>query len=172
MTTSIRIGVMITLALSAGSAWSQNQNIVYRCTDDTGRAQYTNVKADTAGRQCQIVQKEVSVLPSAMLRPPVVQSSERPTTTTAAASGTLMRVDRDTQRGRDNSRRKILEDELLQEQQLLAQARNALSQQESVRNPDERGQQRVLDRLRPYQEVVDRHARNIEALNKELANNR
>ncbi len=172
MTTSIRIGVMITFALAAGSAWSQNQHVVYRCTDDTGRAQYTNVKADTAGRQCQIVQKEISVLPSGMLKPPVAQSNERPTTTAAAASSTLMRVDKDTQKGRDNSRRRILEDELMQEQQLLSHAKNALSQQESVRNPDERNPQRVLDRLRPYQEVVDRHARNIEALNKELANNR
>ena len=168
MTTSNRIGVMITLALSAGSAWSQTQNVVYRCTDDTGRAQYTNVKADTAGRQCQVVQEEVSVLPSALLKPPLTQANERPTTSAAVASGAPMRVDKETQKGRDNSRRKILEDELLQEQQLLAHAKNALTQQEGVRTADEKNFQRVLDRLKPYQEVVDRHARNIEALNKEL----
>ena len=172
MTTLNRIGVMITFAIITGSAWSQSQNVVFRCTDDSGRAQYTNVKADTAGRQCQVVQKEVSVLPSAMVKPPVKEGGDRPTTSASATPGMPMRVDQETQKGRDNSRRKILEDELIQEQQLLAHAKNALSQQESVRNGDEKNYQRVLDRLKPYQEVVDRHSRNIEALNKELANTR
>ena len=83
-----------------------------------------------------------------------------------------MRVDKETQKGRDNSRRKILEDELLQEQQLLANAKNALDQQGSVRLGDERNYQRMLDRLKPYQEVLERHTRNVEALNKELQNTR
>jgi hypothetical protein len=170
--TSIRIAVMITLAASAGGAWSQTQNVVFRCLDDAGRPQYTNVRADTIGRQCQVVQKEVSVVPSTAPAPIGQSSNERPTTSAAVAPGNPMRVDKETQKGRDNSRRKILEDELTQEQQLLAHAKNALEQQESVRLGDERNYQRTLDRLKPFQEVVERHSRNVEALNKELQNTR
>ncbi|MSQ19290.1 MAG: DUF4124 domain-containing protein [Betaproteobacteria bacterium] len=146
----------------AGGAWSQTtQNVVFRCVDDAGRPQYTNVRADTAGRQCHVVQKEVTVIPSATLvKPQPAQTSERMSVATSA--GSPLRVDKETPKGRDSSRRKILEDELVQKQQLLTHAKNAMAQQESVRNADERN----------YQRVLDRHARNVEALTKEIASTR
>jgi hypothetical protein len=171
---SIRISVFAILAMLSGGAWSQTtQNVVYRCTDDSGRPQYTNVRADTVGRQCQVVQKEVMVVPSAtLIKPQLALATDRAAASAANAPANPARVDRETQKGRDNSRRKILEDELVQEQQLLAHAKSALAQQEGVRSADERNYQRVIDRLKPYQEVVDRHARNVEALNKEIAGTR
>ena len=169
---SIRISGFAILAVLAGGAWSQTtQNVVFRCVDDAGRPQYTNVRADTVGRQCQVVQKEITVVPSAtLIKPQLALANERAGTSAVTASGT--RVDKETQKGRDSSRRKILEDELIQEQQMLSHAKNALAQQEGVRNADERNYQRVLDRLKPYQEIVDRHSRNVEALNKEIASAR
>jgi hypothetical protein len=38
-----------------------------------------------------------------------------------------------------------------------------------VRYGDEQNYQRVLDRLKPFQDAVERHERNIAALRKELA---
>ncbi len=37
-----------------------------------------------------------------------------------------------------------------------------------MRHGDERNYQRVLDRLKPFQEAVERHERNVAALKKEL----
>lgn len=79
-------------------------------------------------------------------------------------------VDRDTQRERDAERRRILERELAAEQQRLAQARQELQEQESVRTGDERNYQRFLDRVQPYQDAVETHERNVQALQREINN--
>ena len=78
------------------------------------------------------------------------------------------RVDPETQRVRDDTRRRILENELSAEEKSLADARAKLAEQESIRNGDERNYQKVLDRLQPYQETVERHERNVMALQQEL----
>ena len=170
----LRFAVCAAVAASATLVVTATQSQVYRCLDESGRAQYTNVQADTHGRQCTLVQREVSVVP-ANAAPP---SSMRPGSAgpgpggagNNARPGAFPRVDANTQRARDDGRRKILEDELAQEQRSLAKAREDLSGQEQVRNGDEKNYQRVLDRLKPYQEAVERHERNISALQKELGN--
>jgi phage shock protein A len=81
-------------------------------------------------------------------------------------------VDGDTQKLRDNDRRKILEQELANEQKLLEQARNELAEQDSMRLGSERNYQRVLDRLEPYKKKVKLHEDNIANLRRELAGGR
>jgi hypothetical protein len=149
------------------------QDTVWRCSEGDGRQHYTNIKKETEGKNCQVVTKEVSVVPApaaAGTRYPV-PGPVAPQGTAATATTTppgFPRVDRDTQRARDESRRKILQDELATEEKSLADARAKLTEQESVRHGDERNYQRVLDRLKPYQEAVERHERNVAALRKEI----
>lgn len=154
-----RLGVLITLTLGAWPAWSQN--VVFRCVDESGRMQYTNVQTDMAGRQCQIVQGEVSVVPGST---PASTARKPPAPAQQQAT-----ANRDSAAGRETSRRRILEEELAQEEQLLQKARADLTAQEATRGGDERNYQKVLDRLKPFQDTVDRHARNVDALKKELA---
>jgi len=133
---------------------------VWRCTEQDGRAHYTNIKKETEGKQCTVVTKEVSVVSG----PPVRERS--------AATPTppnFPRVDKDTQRSRDDGRRRILEDELTTEERSLNDAKSKLAEQESVRHGDEKNYQRVLDRLRPYQDAVDRAERNVAALKREIS---
>lgn len=164
-------------AVAAAVEFAQAQNVVYRCVDDAGRAQYTNVQSDVSGRPCQVVQREISVVPPATATPPkpaaqvgATQAAPKPAAAPGpvAAGNPNLRVDGNTQRSRDDTRRKVLEDELVQEERLLTRARDDLSEQEKMRTGDERNYQRVLDRLKPYQDAVDRHAKNIDALKKEI----
>lgn len=60
--------------------------------------------------------------------------------------------------------REILEKELATEQQLLAEAKKQLTEQEAARPGDER----AYARLQPYKDSVELHARNIEALRREM----
>ncbi len=39
-----------------------------------------------------------------------------------------------------------------------------------MRSGDERNYQKVLDRLQPYKDEVERHQKNVEALKKEINN--
>ncbi len=80
------------------------------------------------------------------------------------------RVDGETQKRRDTDRRRILEQELADEQKLLDQARAALGDGESVRYSNETGDDKLRERIRPLREALATHEKNIEAIRRELAN--
>ncbi len=138
---------------------AQAQSTVWKCVGPDGRSQYTNVQRDTQGRNCTVVNREVSVVPGSA-----------PKARGEAAPANFPRVDAETQRSRDDGRRRILEEELAAEQKQLAEARAALTGQEAVRHGDERNYQRVLDRLQPYKDAVAQHEKNVQALQKEIGN--
>lgn len=136
---------------------------IFKCTDENGGTTYTNERpAPGKGRSCTLLQQEpVNTIPA--LRRPAGRS------TTPASPASFPRVDESTQRARDNSRQKILQNELDSEQKQLADARKELEAQKAVRNGDERNYQKYLDRIKGYEDKVALHERNVEALNKELS---
>jgi hypothetical protein len=135
--------------LAMAAPYGHAQSEVYKCPDASGRPTYTNVKRDTVGKNCTLVSKEVQVVPS-----------QAPSSSSGSKSSATA--------DRNENRRKILESELQNEQQLLSDAQAKLAEQESIRSGDERNYARVLERLKPYQEAVDLHTKNIEQLRGEL----
>lgn len=132
---------------------------IYKCVDASGRPLYTSDKKETAGKKCELVSREVNVVPAQ--KPP------------PRRAGTPESFPRETSEARAQAKerqRGILEKELATEQQLLDKARKALAEQESIRTGDERNYARVLERLQPYKDNVELHTKNIEALKRELAN--
>jgi hypothetical protein len=153
MASSIRhIGIAVGLALAA-PAWGDT----YKCVDANGRPTYTNMKEETTGKNCSVVIREISVVPAA--RAPAANRTPEG----------FPRVDPATQKSRDGARRRILEEELSGEEKALAQAKAELTEQEGIRNGDEKNYQRVLDRLQKFKDEVERHEKNVEALKKELS---
>lgn len=137
------------------------QGTVWKCIDADGRPHYTNVKEEAKGPNCKIVsESKVSTVPA----------GKAPAAVNTPTPASFPRVDADTQKSRDASRRKILEDELAAELKSLADAKAKLKEQEEVRNGDERNYQKVLDRLKPFQDTVERHEKNVAALQREIAN--
>jgi hypothetical protein len=131
---------------------------IYECVEPDGGKRFTNVKAEAKG--CKLLDLgPINVVPS----------SKTPQGKTASPAN-FPKVDAQTQKERDTDRRKILERELGNEEQLLAAARKELAEQEAIRLGSERNYQRVLDRLAPYQKKVQLHESNIANLRKELAN--
>jgi hypothetical protein len=145
-------GLLILGVLGAMPVHAQVTEI-YKCYDENGRPLYTSDKRDTRGKNCELVSREVNVVPAPPARStafPKESPSQR-----ASAKG----------RQRD-----ILEKELTSEQQLLAKAQKDLADQEAIRTGDERNYARVLERLQPYKDSVETHQKNIEALRRELSN--
>ena len=106
-------------------------------------------------------------------QPPAPVAAENPPPPPAPAPSTSPdkpRVDASTQRKRDDERRQILEEELSREQTALSEARRALSEQEAARFGDERNYERVQQRLKPFQEAVEVHEKNIVSIKREMAN--
>ncbi len=80
------------------------------------------------------------------------------------------RVDADTQRGRDDVRRKVLTDELTTEEKLLAESRALYGDGAPPPLPEEQtNAQKYADRLAKLRKAVTLHEKNVEALRKELA---
>ena len=72
------------------------------------------------------------------------------------------KVDKETQKGRDSMQRKVLEDELKAEEELLGSAQQGLKQGEATRPKDD-------EKIKALTKQVDLHQRNINALKIELS---
>jgi len=141
------------------------QNATYRCVDPSGRSTYTNVKEEMAGRKCTVVSREVSVVPAQQVTAQPAKAAS------GAAKATGERVDPNTQRGRDDTRRKILQEELDAAEKRLTESRQKLAEQDLVRSGEERLiPQKALDRIKPYREEVERQEQNVASLKRELSN--
>lgn len=82
----------------------------------------------------------------------------------AASPADFPKVNQETQKGRDQTRRKILEDELANEQGLLAGAQRDLKAAQ-----DHPAQAKDSGRMKELSAQVELHLRNIEALNTEIS---
>ena len=126
---------------------------IFKCRGEDGQITYTNDRRQAERQKCELVTRQVNVAPS---RPTAIRPPGFPRETNASSAR--------------ERQREILERELSNEQQALKQAQQALAEQEAVRSGDERNYARVLERLQPYKDTVENHEKNIQALQRELAN--
>jgi hypothetical protein len=140
---------------------------IYKCTDASGRPLYTSDKRETAGKKCELVSRQVNVMPS--------QGSTQGATQSRGGrggegAGTFPRESSDQRASAKDRQREILQKELATEQDALNRARQELAQAESIREGGERNYARVQERLQPLKESVETHEKNIQALQRELGN--
>ncbi len=156
------LGVLM-LGLSADVAHAQPKPAgiteIFKCRAENGQVTYTNDRRQAEKQKCELVTRQVNVAP------PLT----RPQTAPSSRAEFPRETPRESQSARERQR-EILERELAAEQKALVQARQALAEQESVRSGDERNYARVLDRLQPFKESIENHEKNIQALQRELAN--
>jgi hypothetical protein len=150
-----RFGALLVLLLATAGTRLQAAEI-YKCVDDRGRPLYTSDKRDTAGKKCELVSREINVVPA---QKPAAKSPAGFPRESASDRAAAKSKQRDT-----------LERELKQEESMLADAKRKLSEQEAIRTGDEKNYARVLERLRPYKDAVEVHEKNVEALKRELNN--
>jgi hypothetical protein len=153
---------LIMLSLLLMSIAGRAQAEIFECIDSSGNKRFTNVKSESAG--CKPMN-----LPPVPSVPAPQKSAPKSSDAKPASAGSFPKVDAPTQQQRDTERRKILEQEMANEQKLLDQAKKALAEQEAIRLGSERNYQRVLDRLEPFQKKVALHESNIANLRKELS---
>ena len=172
---TLRLSSLLLLSAVSTGAYAQ----IYECIDASGNKRFTNIAAESKG--CKALSVSTAPAPAPSNSAPQAQAGPAPSPATAGkasparASATptpasFPRIDSHTQASRDNDRRRILENELGNEQRLLDEARRTLAAQESQRTADERNYQRVLDRLEPYKQAVKRHEDNVANLRREIGN--
>ncbi len=78
------------------------------------------------------------------------------------------RVDNNTQRERDDVRKRVLTEELATEVRLLTESESTIKTGSSPLPDETLTSPKYLDRMAKLRQVVDNHHKNIQALNKEL----
>ena len=158
------------LAWGALSAFAPTASAVLcKYVDDAGHVTYSDSPVKGAKKSSCFESPPVPQ-PPPQPQPQSTRSGSPQTATIPATPGGLPNVDPATQRKRDDSRRKILEDELAVEERALAEARKALSEGEATRLGSERNYQRYIDRIQGLKDRVTQHERNVSALKQELSN--
>ncbi len=154
--------LLLLLLLAAPCAHAQ----IWECIDpQSGAKELNNDPASAKNKNC--VRKYVGPI-NTVPASPAPRAAQPPAQKTA----NFPSVHGDTQKQRDVDRRKILEQELSQEQQQLELARKQLDEQKEIRLGSEKNYARAEERFRPYEARVRQHESNIEILKKELTNTR
>lgn len=124
-------GIVAWVAIAA-SLGAPAHAALYKCVDASGKTTYGQAKTPSA--KCTPVAGEVNVVPAQ--RP---SAAPAPTAQPVQAAG---------------GRRDELQGEIAQQEAALADAKKQLQEQENIRLGNEQNYQRVLDRLKPYQDKV------------------
>ena len=128
---------------------------LYKCVTTSGSDAFFNVQGSSGGGSA----------------PPAGGVSRRSDTLVSPPG--FPRVDAETQKGRDDLRRKVLSDELAAEEKFLADARTAYGNGAPAPLPEEQTDaEKYRQRIARLRQAVQLHERNIEALKKELGNSR
>ena len=137
---------------------------IYECMEPNGNKLFTSDPKEARAKGC----KAMNLGPAKTIS----STKPQPKSTSTPTPKDFPRVDKDTQKQRDSDRRKLLEQELANEERLLAQAKKELAEQEAQRLGSEFNYQRVLNRLEPFKKKAALHENNVANLKRELAGTR
>ena len=185
--------VWIAACLAAFSAGAIADTTIYKLVDDSGHVTYSNrpmkgatvlelEPLTTLATPPEVLAAKVSLVA------PAAKAEPKPVATVTPIRTSLAAIDVQTQKRRDDARRKILEDELSKEEQALDETRTSVAKEQqnpellaAVRmaqnavDPSPAQQQQFREnidkasgRIRGLQATVAEHEKNIEALKKEL----
>lgn len=168
----IAVGKRCSLALAwcvafafAGAAAAQGS--VCKYIDADGNTVFSNVPPEKG-------QRKISCLSGDDPRPrtPAGKSGGPSAASTPTPAG-FPKVDADTQRGRDDMRRRVLSDELASEEKLLAEVRTSYANGAPVPLAEEQANaDKYRERISRLRQAVQLHERNIEALKREIGTTR
>jgi hypothetical protein len=162
-------GLALALALAAGGA-ARAQGAIYKCQPPNGSTEYTDVYR---GSYCKPMDLPGLAIPAPPKRQgtPARGNGAAPAAAGATTTpGDFPRVDGAEQRARDADRRAILEDELKNEQQKLAELRKEFNGGEPERRGDERNYAKYQERVAALRDGISRAEKNVDALKREIAN--
>ena len=141
---------------------------IYLCVDAQGRRELT----DTSRAGCRLLERThtpvMIAAPKARTGPAPAARAAAPAA--AAAPADFPRVDTAQQRARDNDRRGILAEELRSEQLRLAELRKEFNNGEPERQGNEKNYAKYQARVAEMRDSIFRSEKNVEALQREIAN--
>lgn len=167
------LGGLAMLAALCLSVSARADGQIYLCVSPNGQKELTDINRKG---NCKSLD-----LPGAITSPPKKPASANtgsgPSSggaaqprAASASPADFPRVDNAAQKARDSDRRQILQDELKNEQQKLAELKKEFNDGQPERQGNERNDAKYLERLEQMKDNLGRIERNVEALKREIAN--
>ena len=165
------LGGLAMLAALCLSAPARADGQIYLCVSPNGQKELTDINKKG---NCKLLD-----LPGAITSPPkkpasaasgASSGSAAPPRAASTSPADFPRVDNAAQKARDSDRRQILQDELKNEQQKLAELKKEFNDGQPERQGNERNYAKYLERVEQMKENLARMERNVDALKREIAN--
>lgn len=159
----VRFSMMLSgllLGMASTAAVAQSGGEIWMCLDGSGNRTFTNV-GDI--KTC----KRLEVQPSMVVPAPKAGASKN-TARSNPGPADFPKVDAETQKSRDSTRRQLLEDELKKEEKILADLEKVYNEGEPERRGDEKNYQKYLDRVQQLKDDIARTRNNIAEIKREL----
>jgi hypothetical protein len=158
--------MLVSTAFAAVSSptFAQSSDI-FMCVDGDGNKVFQNVGNAKGCKRMDVG----PVLSMPASRVPQQRASGGGEDRVTVSPANFPRVDRDTQRSRDNDRKRILEDELKSEEDKLARLKAEYKNGEPERRGDERNFALYAERIQRLRDDVARAEGNVNALRREIA---
>jgi hypothetical protein len=147
---------------AAGYVYAESD--VYLCVDEFGKKEYKNTGLTKGCKKIDL--PGITMIPA----PPKRALQTASTKPASGAPSDFPKVDSGTQKARDNDRRKILLEEMKNEEQKLAELKKDFNNGEPERLGNERNYAKYQERVASMKEDIGRSEKNIEALKRELDN--
>ena len=159
--------LLILLCFAFGAAASAET--IYRYLDSGGGVTYTNIPHTLPLKGVEKINVPIPPTPPSGAMDPKLPGAPVAKVKPVQPAN-FPKVDSQTQKKRDQSRRQILDDELSAEMKSLDEAKTALRESEAVKlSPSDKNHQKYIERLQELKERATLHERNIDALKKEIA---
>ena len=152
--------VLLAVAGAGSAVTARADGQIFLCTDASGHKELTDTNRTG---NCRLLD-----LPGAISSPPKQPAAASKAPVVSPAN--FPKVDSAQQKARDADRRAILQDELASEQQKLADLQKVYNNGEPERQGNERNYAKYQERLAEMQNDISRAEKNIEALQREIAN--
>jgi hypothetical protein len=152
------------LLLLTATGYVYAESDVYLCVDEFGKKEYKNTGLTKGCKKIDL--PGITMIPAPPRRA-VQTASTKPA---SGAPSDFPKVDSGTQKARDNDRRKILLEEMKNEEQKLADLKKDFNNGEPERLGNERNYAKYQERVATMKEDIGRSEKNIEALKRELDN--
>lgn len=149
--TALCFGLLLSMGVHA-----QNSGEIFLCTDDFGNRTFTNVGNL---KNC----KKLDVNPIS-----TIPATKAPKSAPAAPTpADFPKIDANTQKDRDATRRQLIDSELRREQERLAELQKEYNNGNPERQGNEKNYQKYLDRVERLKQDIQRSTANIQELQRE-----
>ena len=158
--------MLVAMAVAASLPTPARASDIFLCVDAEGNKTFQNVGSGKGCRRMDV--GPVLSVPASRVPQQRAQASNNDNRVTVSPAN-FPRVDRDTQRLRDNDRKRVLEDELKAEEDKLARLKSEYNNGVPERRGDERNFALYAERTQRLRDDVARAESNVSALRRELA---